>query len=173
MANIVNHENMTKLANFLNGLEDDRLQMGYWVSDIDEDAETMDLYIQEGELLDVNLCHTAGCIAGWSVCLENGGVLDVHYGENFDDENMGLNAADISRLARVWLGLSYEAAQSLFIPDRYSLWHKHASDLGIEPDVVDASPYYSTINPKAAAKLLFSILNDEIELPSYRNGYEG
>lgn len=173
MANVMNRENMQKLADFLYYLEDSRLQMGYWVSDIDEDAEDMDLYIQEGSLLDINVCHTAGCIAGWSVCLENGGVLNVHYGESFDDERMGLNAGDVSRLARAWLGLSYEAAQSLFIPDQYSLWHKYASDLNLEPDFDDASPYYSSINPRVAAKLLFLILNDEIELPSYKNGYEG
>ena len=56
----MNHTKMLELANFMENLEAERFNMGYWVSYFDYDEYNLKNVYEENEVLDINDCNTAG-----------------------------------------------------------------------------------------------------------------
>ena len=177
----MNREKMHKLALFLEDLDKDRFSIGYWVSQ--SDVFDGEVEFTEGETLDINLCGTAGCIAGWAVALENNGkiaTMDCYYDEHEESYNfcahcnechyenlcpegyVTVDLGEVEKIARNALGLDAKQAERLFIPDQFSVWEEYAEDYGLEPGNV--SVFHSDIHPKHAADMLYRILNGEVVL---------
>lgn len=157
---IMNVDNMIKLADFLDNIDSDRFNIADWVSEIE--AYDNEVEYRFGNILDQNICQTAGCIAGWAVCLMNGGqvvVVDEDSGGFYNNPNAML-LADVRINAGEWLGLNLGEADQLFVPNFYSVWHKYASDYGLEQD--KGMNFYSNIHPKYAADMLRRIATGEV-----------
>lgn len=165
----MNIENMTRLANFLENIESERFNIAEWVSFI-ERYDGGEIEYMSSDVISMNVCDTAGCIAGWAVCLMNGGevyILDDNYYESdylssMENKN-AIRLAEVSRKAADWLGLTSWEAQRLFVPDGWSVWDKYASDYGLEKD--NGMNFYSNIHPKYAADMLRRLANNEIKIP--------
>jgi hypothetical protein len=186
----MNREKMHKLALFLEDLESSRFNIGYWVSqslsyDDDESLSYGDeIEFTDGEVLDVNLCGTAGCIAGWAVALENNGRIAVMEGYDDDDEYkwhnfcghcyekhfdtqcpkgyVTIDIAYVETVARNILGLTTEEARRLFIPDQNSIWEEHAADYDLNNN--GFTNFYPDVHPKHAADMIYRILKGEVKL---------
>jgi hypothetical protein len=181
----MNREKMHKLALFLEDLDSDRFNIGYWVSQ--SQMWNSELDFVEGYSLDTNICNTAGCIAGWAVALENNGKISiVEYLDEDDDGSDYCNACDdyhqinncpkgytlidlgnIQEIASDILGLDRRQSERLFIPDRFSVWNQYASDYGLECS--NLYVHYTNIHPKHAADMIYRILNGEVNLDEQWN----
>ena len=178
----MNIEKMNQLADFLENLESDRFHISYWVSEkyVDNNNE---ISHYEGEIIDIDNCGTAGCIAGWALALEKNGkvaVVEDHYDEeeywkefcpvcedyhrNFCPRGYStIHIENIEKVAAGILGLTQKESRMLFIPDKHSIWHRYAHDYGVEQDS-EISVYYSNIKSKHAADMLRRIVSGEIVL---------
>jgi len=157
---IMNVDNMMKLADFLDNIDSDRFNIADWVSEIEAYDDGVEYRF--GDILDQNICQTAGCIAGWALALRNGGQLVVVDEDSYDFYNNpnAMLLADVKTDAGEWLGLNFEEADQLFIPNAYSIWHEYASDYGLERD--SGMNFYSNIHPKYAADMLRRIATGEV-----------
>jgi len=177
----MNKEKMTRLALFMEDLEKERFSIGYWISES---------YINrmgnadfcEGSILDINLCGTAGCIAGWALALENNGKFAAfEYDEDYDDHRnycgycdehhydgvcpAGYVSTPVGQIqydAADVLGLTKQQADRLFIPDANSVWNDYQEEYGYES--YNYSTYYPDIHPKHVADMLYRIVNGEVKL---------
>lgn len=164
---------MTELANFMENLESDRFNMGYWVSFFDYDEYEKNNIYQENEVLDINECNTAGCIAGWAVALENNGVLDMT--TTTDDLDDYYQVDNIKTEARMLLGLSESQADRLFLFGFESLWYDYRKDYDLTEHYDTQNLYHTDesmpyaiseeeIKPKHVADMLRRIISGEIIL---------
>jgi len=162
---MINRENMMKLALHLEDIDKSRFNMGYWVSSYqDEYQEHM-----EGERLDIHDCGTAGCIAGWAVALKNHGKFhaidaDEYEGLVLDEDEVFLG--DVRHHAAAWLGLSGSQADQLFFFGEDSVWNRYIDDYGLDTYRALGNPNKNQINadsihPKYAADMLYRILSGE------------
>lgn len=151
---------MTKLALFLEDLPSERFNIDYWISSVENEMEN--------DELDLNDCGTAGCIAGWALCLRNNGyvaVIDDYYEDVSDNDDVdAVMAENIRDEAADWLGLTNFEADKLFYPDSYSVWNRYKDDYGLETRFGESSTWVKDIHPKHAADMLYRILNGEVEL---------
>jgi len=121
----MNETKMLELADFMEKLESDRFNMGYWISYIDYDENNVPLY-QMNEVLDIDDCNTAGCIAGWAIAFQNSGILET--GNAFSDEFYFHD--DIPVKARCVLELTEMEGDRLFLFGSDSVWFQHREDYG-------------------------------------------
>lgn len=160
----MNIENMTKLADFLENLSEERFNIAEWVSGYEYTYDDgLEYYYHN--ILDINVCNTAGCIAGWAVCLMNDGCVSItndEYSDTLITRKNHLRISDVSIQAAEWLGLDWFEAQYLFVPGSRSVWHRYADDYNLEHG--EELVFYSNIHPKHAADMLRRIANNEIEL---------
>lgn len=150
---------MTKLALFLEDLPSERFNINYWISSVDEEIES--------DELSLNDCGTAGCIAGWALCLRNNGyvaIVDEYGYDSMDDTDVdGVLAQNIRDEAAKWLGLTEFQADKLFYPDGFSVWSNYRDDYGLELTNPNGD-WVKGIHPKHAADMLYRLLDGEIEL---------
>ena len=149
---------MTKLALFLEDLPSERFNIEYWFSSVMNEMAT--------DELDLNDCGTAGCIAGWALCLRNNGyvaAIDDYYEDESDHDDVdAVMLENVRDEAADWLGLTNHQADRLFYPDGFSVWRKYKDDYGLES--FGDSTWVKDIHPKHAADMLYRILNGEVEL---------
>lgn len=148
---------MTKLALFLEDLPSERFNIEYWFSSVENEIAT--------DELDLNDCGTAGCIAGWALCLRNNGyvaAIDDYYEDESDDDVDAVMLEHVRDEAADWLGLTFYQADRLFFPDGFSVWSRYKDDYGLEN--YGDSTWMKNIHPKHAADMLYRILNGEVEL---------
>lgn len=129
---MMNSQKITALADFLDTLPKYRFNMKHWVSYFDKEEYLRleqyytenrgkydnlgeDAFIQSNEAffgiadaLDINVCDTAGCIAGWAIAMDNGGraIIDRAF-TSFDVNIIAMKGA-------IALGLSLKEANRLF-----------------------------------------------------------
>ena len=164
-------EKIKALADFIESIPARRFNILNWVSELLGEHHS---YYSASEVLDINVCKTAGCIAGWALALENGGVIELPKVQTPDDAK-----AIVSRGAEI-LGLEFEQGTRLFYVDEESVWVEHINmyehlldcyggdDLEWSKEdeeqlsnfLSDTSP----INNKAAAFMLRKIANGEVKL---------
>lgn len=153
----MNRENMTKLALLLEDLPSERFNIEYWFSSVENQMENHEL--------NLNDCGTAGCIAGWALCLKNDGhveVVDDYYEEIDDTDVNAVRLEHVRDEAADWLGITAFKADRLFYPDGFSVWNKYKDDYGLE--TFGESTWVKNIHPKHAADMLYRILDGEVEL---------
>jgi hypothetical protein len=178
----MNREKMHKLALFLEDLDSNRFNLSFWVSKSSLWDNAM--VFTENDYLDMNICQTAGCIAGWTVALENkgkisivdfddddyedylcGGCGEIHDSHSCEEGYAKIAIEDMSNTAAEILGLTRYEAQRLFIPDQYSIWHDYASDYGLK--LQEETLFYTGIHPKHAADMVYRILNGAVTLDNH------
>jgi hypothetical protein len=165
----MNHTKMLELANFMENLEAERFNMGYWVSYFDYDEDNQKNIYQENEVLDINDCNTAGCIAGWTVALEYGGAfnIDEHiYQDSNDYYDFGVKDS-----ARNILNLKQSEADRLFLFSSESVWFDYRKDYDLTEFYEyrnDENVLYAIdeeeIKPKHVADMLRRIVSGEVKL---------
>lgn len=164
-------EKIKALADFIESIPPKRFNILNWVSEL---MGTDHSYYSSAEILDINVCKTAGCIAGWALALDNGGVIELPKVQTPADAK-----AIASRGAEI-LGLAVDQAVKLFYVDEDSIWVQHINmyeelldcygDDDFEwskEDEEQLSNFLSDtgpINNKAAAFMLRKIANGEVEL---------
>lgn len=166
----MNKEKMLELADFIESIPPKRFNISMWASEMH--GANYDFY-KSSQILDVNLCKTAGCIAGWAMALENDGVARIPEIKLPDDAKlMVLSGAEI-------LGLEFHEATRLFYVDEQSIWvqcidlYEHLLDCE-ESDLESARwsddelacflADYDVINNRAAGFMLRQIANGEVVL---------
>jgi hypothetical protein len=164
----MNHTKMLELANFMENLESERFNMGYWVSYFDYDEDDQRNIYQENEVLDIHDCNTAGCIAGWAVALENGGLFDI--GDQSLQNSYGYDFG-IKGTARNILGLSQSESDRLFLFSSESVWFDYRKDYDLTEFYEyrnDENILYAIdeeeIKPKHVADMLRRIVSGEVKL---------
>jgi hypothetical protein len=161
---MINRENMLKLALHLEDVDKTRFNMNNWVSAYQDDFQDF----MECYRLDINDCGTAGCIAGWAVALANNGkidVIDAEYEELELDSGECL-VGDIRHIAAEWLGLPMSKADQLFYFGEDSVWCRYREDYDLDTHPAYCNPSKlqitaSSIHPKHAADMLYRILDGE------------
>lgn len=103
------------LAEFIESIDETRFNIKSWSSKYDYEDE----YYRPSDVIDLNFCDTAGCIAGWAIALENGGRAE------FDPGSSPENAMKNCRTGSEILGLTYEQGAKLFFMDENSVWANH------------------------------------------------
>ena len=147
----MNHTKMLELANFMENLEAERFNMGYWVSYFDYDQDDEQIVYEENEYLDINDCNTAGCIAGWTVALEYGGAFNID--EDIHQDSEDYYDFGVKNYARMLLGLKQSEADRLFLFDLRSVWFDYRKDY-------DLTEYYQYLNDE---NTLYAINEEEIK----------
>ena len=163
----MNHTKMLELANFMENLEAERFNMGYWVSYFDYDEYNLKNVYEENEVLDINDCNTASCIAGWVVALENNGAVDI---TEVSDEPYDYDFG-VKNYARMVLGLKESEADRLFLFNLGSVWFDYRKDYDLTEYyqyLQDENTLYAIneeeIKPKHVADMLRRIVKGEIVL---------
>ena len=164
----MNRENMTKLALFLEDLPSERFNIEHWVSGVCYYENTVVYHSDDNHKLSINDCGTAGCVAGWALCLKNQGNVEIidddWYFENDEGpEDYQVNVVDIRYEAAKWLGIPVSECDRLFQPDRYSLWYQYKEDYGLE-SISENNIWISDIHPNDAADMLYRLLIGDVEL---------
>lgn len=128
---LMNKNKIMQLADFLDTLPRHRFNISRWSSafdsdeyyedtkDIDEDVFHIDSwrYYYLSNVIDVNICNTAGCIAGWAIAMDNGGKVEFPTVHNSEIANNILARGAIS------LGLTMNQARKLFFTSQgNSVW---------------------------------------------------
>lgn len=106
-------DKIESLADFIESLPPKRFNISNWISELMGSDYS---YYNASETLDINICKTAGCIAGWALALDNGGVIELSRVQTPDD------AKAIALRGAESLGLSLEQAVKLFYVDENSIW---------------------------------------------------
>lgn len=125
----MNVQIMNRLADFLDNLQPNRFNMEYWISQYEPEVDNDTGGFVAGDIVDVNVCNTAACVAGWTVALFNGGRFDhLDYMHNPDTAYIGVNM-EVDRwsglpfsFARKILGLTETQARRLFYCDKNSIY---------------------------------------------------
>ena len=163
----MNHTKMLELANFMENLEAERFNMGYWVSYFDYDEYNLKNVYEENEVLDINDCNTAGCIAGWVVALENNGAVDI---TEVSDEPYDYDFG-VKNYALMVLGLKESEADRLFLFNLGSVWFDYRKDYDLTEYyqyLQDENTLYAIneeeIKPKHVADMLRRIVSGEVVL---------
>lgn len=159
------------LADFIESLPPKRFNISNWISELMGSDYS---YYNASEILDINVCKTAGCIAGWALALDNGGVIELSRVQTPDD------AKAIALRGAESLGLSLEQAVRLFYVDEYTIWVEYIDmyeelldcygDDDFEWSKVESNElaeYLSAndpINNKVAAFMLRQIAKGEVKL---------
>jgi hypothetical protein len=157
---------MLELADFLENIEQERFNISMWASNLTKSSSGKFLY-NPGSEVDINVCNTAGCIAGWAIAYYNNGFA---YFPPLNAVNATLN---VVRGAEI-LDLSLEEAKRLFYTDEESVWYRNIVEIpGTEDfldDVYDGKAsiedydFESYITSKVAAQFLRKIANGEFTL---------
>jgi hypothetical protein len=163
----MNKQKMLELADFIENLDRWRFNIGFWASDFSKG------YYTPTSNLDVNICNTAGCIAGWAMAMENGG--EVTMSTVVSPEMANYNVFSGARI----LGLTFAQASRLFYVDPDSIWvqywemYKHLIDIEDIEEIEAFSDYHGSIDSeklgdkisnKVAAFMLRQIANGEFYL---------
>ena len=139
---MMNSEKFLQLADVLENLPEYRFHINRWSSVFDnarfyEDSKEVDESISEtllysnnecyywgnDDILDINVCNTAGCIAGWAIALDNNGVAKFPVIREVHDANT------ITFRGAMSLGLTMRQAKSLFFTSsEKSIWNSHLDD---------------------------------------------
>ena len=106
-------EKIEALADFIESIPSKRFNISNWISELMGENYS---YYNAAETLDIDICNTAGCIAGWTLALDNGGVIKLPRVKTPDD------AKAIALRGAESLGLSLEQAVRLFYVDEGSIW---------------------------------------------------
>jgi hypothetical protein len=124
---------MLELADFIESLDKNRFNIGYWISEFSNGNYGV------WSNLDVNICNTAGCIAGWAMAMENGGQVTLPIVSC--PENANYNVFNGARI----LGLTFAQASRLFYVDSDSVWVEYFQTYAdmIDPDIYDELTTYS------------------------------
>lgn len=164
-------EKIKELADFIESIPPKRFNISNWVSEI---MGSNNDYYQASQTLDINVCKTAGCIAGWAMALENGGTVTV------PKISLPSEAKEIATIGAEILGLEYQKAVRLFYVDEESAWveyvhvYEHLLDCYGDDEFEwskesedDLAGYLSdngVINNKVAAFMLRQVANGEVVL---------
>lgn len=111
----MNTEKIRLLAEFIGSIDENRFNIRSWSSKYDYE----DQYFRPSDVIDINYCDTAGCIAGWAIALENGGRAE------FDPVLAPDTAIKNCRAGSEVLGLTYAQGAKLFYTDEDSVWVNH------------------------------------------------
>lgn len=119
----MNKQKILELADFIESIPDSRFNMNHFSSvydPVDEDDPINTNDFRSFVHLDYNECNTAGCIAGWTLALENNGRVDIGFVSN------PYMADSIAIRAGHYLGLSYDETEQLFFPNNQgSIWKRY------------------------------------------------
>lgn len=163
----MNRQKMIELADFIENLDGKRFNIGYWASDFSNG------YYTPTPSLDVNICQTAGCIAGWAMAMENGGEITLPTVVSPEIANYNVFSG-----ARI-LGLTFAQASRLFYVDPDSVWveyfkqYKHLMWIEDIEEIEAYSDYQGRIDEEKlgekitnsiAAFMLRQIANGEFDL---------
>lgn len=145
-----------QLANMIESVEPDKFYMGHWFGEFDVEANEMyDAFIDQdyGTKIDMNLCGTSACIAGWTIAMMNG-----QYGIYFSFQ-------ETWELAAHYLGLTKSQAEKIFFYGKDSVWAEYAEDYDFNFDAWgDRGISPDQITNKKAADMLRRIASGEVEL---------
>lgn len=171
----MNTEKIKLLAEFIGSIDENRFNIKSWSSRYDYE----DKYFHPSDVIDINYCDTAGCIAGWAIALENGGRA------TFDKILAPDTAKKNCEAGSKILGLTPEQGAKLFYMDEESVWANHFelyfdqltpelksafmedyAFYGDGPDEVDRfiDENSNVITNKVAAFMLNKIANGEVTL---------
>ena len=129
----LNTDRLEQLADHLEAVGDEHFHMGIWVED--DPRSYHYLYPNTGDLVaDIRQCGTRACLAGHAAMLfrppDDSDIPDF-----YDDDDEDLNSG-VKDEARVWLGLTMEQADALFVPtaggDLRDAVHCRLADLTVE-----------------------------------------
>lgn len=127
----MNKEKLLELADFLESIPDERFNLNRFTCSFEDDiwANEHDEVIIDGrnyessDFVDLNVCNTAGCIAGWAIALNNNGHANIGF------ITTAAYADSICLRAGYYLGLNLEEAKQLFYVTGYeSVWNRYAYD---------------------------------------------
>ena len=119
----LNTEKILELAHFIESLDDSRFNLDYYASQFYTDyyKDVIDgSSFTIGHNIDINVCQTAGCIAGWTLALENGGSYNVGFVKNH------IYADSMAIEAGYHLGIPLSYAKQLFYTyEKGSIWRRY------------------------------------------------
>lgn len=133
----MNKTKITQLADFLDSLPRHRFDINRWSStfdssdyyesskDQDQDLLSIDFnhYYYSSNIIDINICNTAGCIAGWAIAMDNNGKIELPTVNNSE------TAASIVTRGAISLGLTINQARKLFFTSEgNSVWVNYMED---------------------------------------------
>ena len=165
----MNKHRMLELADFLENIEPHRFNISRWAANISKNPYREKFDYEQSSIIDINVCNTAGCIAGWAVAYYNNGFAE------FPKElNLTTAAYNVIRGAEL-LDLTYEEATRLFYySEQESVWWKYIeeipgtediiSDMSDNGDCIDSYDLDEYITNKVACKFLRKIANGEMTL---------
>lgn len=127
----MNKEKLLELADFLESIPDERFNLNRFTCSFEDDIwenEYNEVIIdgrsyESSDFVDLNVCNTAGCIAGWAIALNNNGYANIGLITTSD------YADAICLRAGYYLGLDLEQAKQLFyVSEPESIWNRYAYD---------------------------------------------
>ena len=139
------NDQLTRLADTLEDLPKNRFSLSHWVS-----SRAPFTGRSMADVLDINICGTAGCLGGWALALDNDGVFNTNSYRDFGKVSFFNNICDAAAKA---LDLSVEEGSQLFLYDDNSLWWRYADEIGITRIYDDGDRYdCNEVNPESITK---------------------
>ena len=157
----MNVDNMTKLADLLERLPEEKFNMTHWSSEfkyIDGHSEKNKKKYVQSQYIDYYDCNTAGCIAGWAIALKNNLRSEMPNAGNIG------NIEVIKYEACQFLGLSESQGENLFLMGLSTVWYDvqfHDFDIFYDSEHEVTS---DLITNKMAAKVLRKVISGEVDL---------
>jgi len=178
----MNKERMLLLADLLDSLKPVKFNMSDWFSTFEgyiydstnqgedpSDRDNLEFTTNNYQQMNGYDCNSAACIAGWAVVMKHDFALDRPEEETIVGNGFRSDLSHMPILIEAceYLGLTERQGLDLFTKDEFSVWDRHAEDLGLgETDNYERyeSVELEDITPKIAAKLVRMVANQEVIL---------